>query len=507
MFFTYLSRELRRRSRQAIMIALGLALGIGLTITVTAASAGVKAAQGQVLSSLYGVGTDMTVTSEAKPTTSGGQNFNFRSLQGGSSSSTTNSDTLRLVGGGSAISAATLTKIQKVSGVQAAVGSIALTDFNISATINGTSNTSPSTGSTGGNGGGRSGGFGGFGGGGNFNITSVSGVYTGNLSMGPLSTATISSGRLLDTSDSGKHDALVSSTYASSQSLKVGSALTLAGTSFDVVGIVDADGTTDAYIPLGVAQSMSSQAGNVSEVYVTADNSTDITQVADAIQKVGSNLTVTTSADLANTVTGSISSTASLANNLGKWISIAVLIAAFAVAALFTMSAVGRRVRELGTLKALGWTSRRVVRQVMGEAMVTGLLGGVVGIALGLGGAAIIDATAPSLTASAGGTSPVRNLPSGTGFGGGGNGGGGGGGGGFGGGGFGGGGTGGGGRSGAGSRFGGGSSVTEHLTAPISIEILLIAVLLAVLGGLIAGGFGGWRAASLRPADALRKLA
>ena len=62
MFFTYLGRELRRRVRQASLIAIGLALGIGLVITVTALSAGVKNAQGEVLHSLYGVGTDITVT-------------------------------------------------------------------------------------------------------------------------------------------------------------------------------------------------------------------------------------------------------------------------------------------------------------------------------------------------------------------------------------------------------------------------------------------------------------
>ena len=62
MFLTYLRRELRRRMRQAIFIALGLALGIGLVITVTAASSGVSSSQGTVLHSLYGVGTDVTVT-------------------------------------------------------------------------------------------------------------------------------------------------------------------------------------------------------------------------------------------------------------------------------------------------------------------------------------------------------------------------------------------------------------------------------------------------------------
>jgi ABC-type antimicrobial peptide transport system permease subunit len=43
------------------------------------------------------------------------------------------------------------------------------------------------------------------------------------------------------------------------------------------------------------------------------------------------------------------------------------LVAAFLLAALLMMSAVTRRVREFGTLKALGWRSRRVVEQVMGE--------------------------------------------------------------------------------------------------------------------------------------------
>jgi putative ABC transport system permease protein len=64
MFVTYLQRELRRRTRQVVFISLGLAIGIGLVITVTAASAGVAQAQGAVLHSLYGVGTDITVTND-----------------------------------------------------------------------------------------------------------------------------------------------------------------------------------------------------------------------------------------------------------------------------------------------------------------------------------------------------------------------------------------------------------------------------------------------------------
>jgi ABC-type antimicrobial peptide transport system permease subunit len=48
--------------------------------------------------------------------------------------------------------------------------------------------------------------------------------------------------------------------------------------------------------------------------------------------------------------------------------------------------------------------------------------------------------------------------------------------------------------------------VSVHLTAPVTIGVILVAVLLAVAGGLIAGSFGGWRAARLRPAAALARV-
>jgi putative ABC transport system permease protein len=481
MFFTYLTRELRRRSRQAVVIALGLALGIGLTITVNAASAGVKAAQNTVLHSLYGVGTDMTVTETANPGANGGQSFSFRGPDAGSTtgtkSSTTATDTLRMAPGTSAITAANQTKIKNVSGVSKAVGSLTLTDFNISTTVSQSVTQQPST-TTGERGGSGGGGFG-FGGsasgGGNINSTSVTGVDTSDLTIGPMSSLTLSSGRNLNASDASADNAVLTTTYASSKSLKLGGTTSIGGKTFTIVGLVSGSTNSNVYIPLGVAQTLATQTGNVSTVYVEAGNSTQIDAVAAAIKKADGTATVTTSADLAKSVTGSISSAASLANNLGKWLSIAVLIAAFAVAALFTMSAVGRRVREFGTLKALGWTSRRVVRQVMGEAIVTGLFGGLLGIAIGFAGAAAIDKFSPSLTASTGGIT----APTGGGIGGGG------------------------GRTIPSSS----SSVTVHLSAPVALNILLLAVALAVLGGLIAGGFGGWRASSLRPADALRKVA
>jgi ABC-type antimicrobial peptide transport system permease subunit len=49
--------------------------------------------------------------------------------------------------------------------------------------------------------------------------------------------------------------------------------------------------------------------------------------------------------------------------------------------------------------------------------------------------------------------------------------------------------------------------VAVHLAASVSTGVIVLAVVLAVAGGIIAGMVGGWRAARLRPADALSKVA
>ena len=48
--------------------------------------------------------------------------------------------------------------------------------------------------------------------------------------------------------------------------------------------------------------------------------------------------------------------------------------------------------------------------------------------------------------------------------------------------------------------------VAVHLSAPVTIGAVVLAVVLAIAGGLVAGGLGGWRAARLRPAAALSRV-
>ncbi|HEX5297962.1 MAG TPA: FtsX-like permease family protein [Streptosporangiaceae bacterium] len=409
MFFPYLWRELRRRLRQAVLIALGLALGVGLVITVTAASDGVTASQATVLHTLYGVGTDITVTQPPAKGSGGGTSFGFRqeikNVRAGQIAAGTKINVNQLVSSQyGTMSSGALARAARLDGVSSVAGGLSLTDVTVSGTVPPLSAGSGSFSSS-------------F----TTNTFTVDGVDLSHASLGPLSAAKLTAGRALAPDDAHANDVLVNASYATANKLGVGGKLVIGGTSF----------------------------------------------------------TITDASDLAGEVTGSLASASSLAANLGRWLSVAVLAAAFGVASVLTMAAVSRRVTEFGTLKALGWRSRRIVGQVMGESLAIGAAGAVIGVALGYGGTALIDTLAPKLTATVGASNaasvsgPGRLLSPGA----------------------------------AQALSGAGHSVSVTMSAPVTLGAVGLAVLLAMAGGLIAGSFGGWRAARLRPASALARVA
>src|SRR5215469_16238989 len=477
-YLRYLGRELGRRARQAIVIALGLALGIGLVITVSAAAAGVKNAQASVLHSLYGVGTDITVTNpprQGSGIATPGKGGGTIQIQGGPGKNPTvcvngncstgpqTLDNLISAPNSGQLSYSDVSKIAKLAHVKAAAGGLVLNDNRVTVS---SSNFTPPT------------------------QFSVAGVDLGHENLGPLSSGALKSGRTFRTTDASADVALVDADYATANKLTVGSDITIAKKTFTVIGIVtqpEASSPPNVYIPLAVAQALGTQGpggsslkGYVNTIYVTADSAADIGKVQSEIKALLPHATVTTPSSLASEINGSLGSAAKLAGTLGTWLSILVLIAAFAVAGLLTMSAVARRAREFGTLKAIGWRSRRIVGQVMGESVATGLIGGAAGIGLGLAGAAIIDKVAPKLTATipsstplrfaqAGGAGPVAVGPGGS----------------------------------LGSTA---QNIPVHWSATVTLAVIGLAVLLAIVGGLLSGALGSWRISQLRPADALARV-
>jgi ABC-type antimicrobial peptide transport system permease subunit len=487
-YVTYMLAELRRRSGRTILTALGLAIGVGLVVTVNALSTGLDRAQAAVLEPLTGVGTDMSVS---RPI-----DFSPADQQGFPQLSEKEREQLRAENGGARVgltelgepgtkfsrdtfastsqlsfAASRVSEIRNIDGVSAAAGGLTLNSIHIEGTVPeqteqpGTFERSqgPS-----------------FGAGPPENIDlsnlSVGGVDERNHELGAITPGQVTSGRYFGSGDT--REAVLNESYASRENIGLGDTVKLGGKKFTVVGIVETPlggQSSDVYVKLSQLQQLSDRVGRVNTVYVRVESSDDVATVAVAIEKSFEGASVTTAEDLADRVSGTLVDAKNLAGTLGTALAVVGLLSAFLIASLLTLSSVTKRIRELGTLKALGWSQRLVVRQVTGESLIQGLLGGALGVVLGIGGALLVGALAPSLEATVGSAADAAA---------------------------------------AGPRFIGPfgqgavepSSTEVALDAPVSITLILGAVGLALLGGLVAGAVGSLRAARLRPADALRHI-
>lgn len=475
-YVTYLRGEIRHRTRQALLVAAGLAVGVGLVVTVSAATTGVGNAEGAVLHSLYGVGTDVSVTRAAR-NPGVPKNPGTHGSGGGVSYSPGNKplpvDQVAPAPGLGWLPASAAELAARLPGVAAASGGLTLTDthFIVPALAQiGHDGTPPASA---------------------WPVTfTVDGIDFAHQNLGPFGATRLTAGR--DFTGSDLAAAVVDSGYAAAHSLRIGSTITVAFHHFTVVGIVTQPpaSAADAYIPLSQAQMLakSSPASRyegmtstamITNLYVAATSASDIPGVQSSLSRLLPGATVSSPSELASQVSGSLNSAASLTSHLGRWLATGVLLAAFLVASLLTLAAVARRYTELGTLKALGWPSRRVIAQIMGESLITGVAGGVAGIAIGFGGTAIIRAIAPRLSATitqSPGSQPAKDI----------------------------------GINATGSHISyppdSFHTITVHMGAPVTGTAIATAIGLALAGALIAGAAGSWRASRLQPVIAMAAL-
>jgi len=465
-YLTYLSRELRRRKRQSLFSVLGLAVGVGLAATVTAATAGVSDAETAVLHSLYGTGTDISVTKAAphhaatnpNSTQASGRNL----FSAGKKPRPV--DQLMSAAGIGWLNQASVASIARLPGVAAVAGGLTLTDTQFivpSESQEGPDGQVPASA---------------------FPVSfAVDGVDVSRPGLGPYAAATLVSGRALTAADASAAVAVVDSGYAAAHRLAIGSSVTIAFRRFAVIGIVSQppDGAVDVYIPQATAQRLAEKPDMVTNIYVTVAHPAGIPAVRAEIARLLPGATVSSSATLASEVNGSLNDAAAISADLGRWLTLAVLVAACAVAMLLALGSVLRRGRELGTLRALGWSRRRVVSQLLGESAIVGLLGAVGGAAIGLGGAAIVTAVAPALSAAveqSPGSQPPEDVT----------------------------------VNGSGMHISNGPdafrTVAVHMHAAVTPATIALAAGLAMAGALIAGAAGGWRASRLQPTAAMTSV-
>jgi putative ABC transport system permease protein len=483
----YLSAELRRRLGRTILTALGLAVGVALVASVTALSRGLDQAQDEILQPLTGIGSDMTVS---RPLRADEDGEGFDPGPGGVNLTPAERD--RLIEENSAaqvkleelgepgdpfetvvfVTSSRLTfaegelgAVRNVEGVAEVAGGLTLSALYLSGTV-----PEPVAGPDGDVLGPRTALRANI----DFEPAAVAGVDVAAPELALVAPSQIVEGEWFAERPSQARDQVVlSRDYAARQGVSVGERLEIGDERFRIVGLAEpplGGEAADVSLELGRLQALASRESRLNILRVRAEPGADVGAVAAGIEQAFPGAQVVTAEQLADRVGGSLVSASDLADSLGTVLAIVAMVGAVLIATLLTLGSVAKRTRELGTLRAIGWTRRRVIRQVTLESAATGVVGGVLGAGLGIAAAAVVTALGPTLSASVAG-----------------------------------------GEGGQADAFGfgvGAVAGVEDVTlgAPVDLPLVLLAVALAVLGGLVAGVVGGLRAARLRPADALRSL-
>ncbi len=245
---------------------------------------------------------------------------------------------------------------------------------------------------------------------------------------------------------------------ADSLNVTVGQNVTISTTSsgdqtFMVVGIFET-GTrfqeNAGYLPLSYIQTATNEPGQISEILVKAQNPNRVDTISSAITSSISGVRVVTATSLLTAQSTLVNSLSTFFATIGL---VALLAGSFGVVNTMLMS-VTERVREIGTLKAIGARDSTVMKTFLTEAVLIGLIGGAIGVVIGVVGSFIL---------------PFFGV-------------------------------------GAGLGGGGAFRIGASITPAITLNNVLLSLGLGVVVGVLAGLYPAWRASRMNPVEALRHV-
>jgi len=180
---------------------------------------------------------------------------------------------------------------------------------------------------------------------------------------------------------------------AQSRHLKVGSYVTLLNHPFTVSGIVAHGKGARYFIPIRTAQELAGAEKRVSKFFVRSKGDTEATRAQ--ITKLLPQCTTLPVAEYVSLI--SSSNLPQLRPFTRTMVALGIVIS-FIVVLLNMHTLVMERTREIGILKALGFSRFDIVRMLLGETLILTLLGTGLGIALTFLTQAILRETKPGLT-------------------------------------------------------------------------------------------------------------
>jgi putative ABC transport system permease protein len=286
----------------------------------------------------------------------------------------------------------------------------------------------------------------------------------------PVLPINITEGRNLQAGDSGV--VLLSENNSKYFNAGVGDTISVLGEDFQVIGIHGTTSTSDRlvlYMNLSDAQAITNNTGYITSIRVFATNADVVSSLATKISSMHSELSVTTGQERLNQLQAVQSTyTAALENaeasvastQTTATIEIVIVVAATSLIVLFVMLfTVRERTKEIGTLKAIGFSNSTVMGQFLLEGVILAALAGLVGILIGV-------LAAPTLSSLMLSSTSTASTAQGAGF----------------------------------TGFLGGMTASATLTLPLILAGFGASLALGAIGSL----YPAWRASKIRPAEAMR---
>jgi putative ABC transport system permease protein len=329
MNFRYVIKELQHHHHRTLVNVLGIAIGIALFVSINAVS---TAYQKAVSLPFKNLGADLVVQKPEKRAVDSTQTP--ASMRG-----------IRLPFSNQLLPAADLQKLRSLDGVGSLAASLLLWEFD----------------------------RGGF--------RTIMGVDLSQPSLGPIKVKEwLKEGRF----PVREGEVVMEKHYAKFQHTRPGGLITIGGRPFTVVGLLEIrEGSQIAsanfYLPLADAQKLSEHENGVNLVYLRLRTPSLLTNVKSQIGREMPGVSVTSS-DSFLELMGGVSKISDQFSRLASLIALGGAIFLIIKTMLGNLVA---RSREIGILKAVGWTEKDVQQQLMGEALLQSLAGGLVGLVAG----------------------------------------------------------------------------------------------------------------------------
>jgi ABC-type transport system, involved in lipoprotein release, permease component len=354
-FRNLIIKNIFRNKSRSLLAVFGIAIGVAAVVGL-------------------GLVTDNLSASTQEALTAGAADFSVISgTNGGSGGSGGGGGPEGGMGGQQLINESKVSEIQQISGVANATG-VLRTNIDLSNSTNSSSSSNSTSDSNS-----PQGGF-------MMNMYSVIGINSGDLSMDDI---VITNGTTYHNSN----EVIIGKTAAQHLNKTVGDTITISNQTFKIVGTYETGNFQDdqgIVMSLSKAQNLTGDTGEVSLILVKAADGTSATDLADTIeQKYSNELSTSTSLSGMDRMNNGLDVIKS-----GSWaVSLLAVLVGGIVVIVTMMKAVSERTREIGVLRAIGWTKQRIMLMILGESLVLSVIAIVIGLIVGIGLVEIIAAS------------------------------------------------------------------------------------------------------------------